>query len=218
MKIRSMFEWRIAVTVFAAVLASRAVAAEDGGKQRRAVEDQLDEAYARSVAGVGVDAVDEDYVLMTATDRNGGVMYLDFATERDGSLVPLLGEGAEPEMFGTNLGLFLTGMTDMGQPRLELQPFDVATALAPHDDVSVFIVNEELMLIALWEKGGVTGVYYALDDPGQSAGPPRQVMAPSNDPKKKALICELLYNECIKKKSEHWVLACGLWLYFCAAE
>ena len=133
----------------------------------------------------------------------------------------MLPDDATPGMFGADLRPWLTmGFGRSNTTRLELQPFTEGTPLLPHDDVSVFIIARDLVFIALWESGKVTGMYYAIDLPDagdDGEGGDTRAPDPSKEGIKEA-ICNRLLRTCMDDEDPNWILACAAWLYFCMDE
>lgn len=121
---------------------------------------------------LAVDVEGDAYLAVTVTDGQGEEKVLEFeANEKGDGLRPVLPKGTEAEIFGREyFGFGFDAMLayhasklEGNPPKEELLPFDAAAAQQEHDDVSVFVVDEDLVLIRLWHHGQLLGTYYAVN-------------------------------------------------------
>ena len=198
--------------------------ARDTGDQIQPVETiqaALSKARAGSLAGLTLDQAEHDGLLVTAMDRSGRTLQMEFRLDVPGVYRPVFESGIAQQIFGADLKAWMgLGFGGNVADRLEWEPLTPATPSLPHDDVSVFIVDESLVFVALWQAGNVTGLYYAVDledaKGDEENGPSR-----ASDPDKaeiKRTICNRLLDVCMEQEGEYWIFACAFWLYFCAGD
>jgi hypothetical protein len=172
-----------------------------------------------------------DYLEVMATDRQGGVMVLEFEPNTtDEGWRPILPEDTEPTLFGRDLfsvsDLFMYQAAKVAGrpiPTEELLPFDATVTEQPYDDVSVFIVDSELMLIGLWLDGQRVGTYYAVNMDTAEADLPDRIEIGEDvgtgvlamDRRKEA-VCRKLGEWCTSDRYDlPTVIACIAWLVYC---
>lgn len=172
-------------------------------------------------AGLTVDFAYEDILVVTATDRDGNTMTLDFEpNETSDVLRPVLAGSIEQELFGMDPEAFLTSLTvedpDISQGLLD--SFHENTASIPHDDVTVFVISEELVFLFLWERGELIGTFYAVDtdaaaerfadenDSGSGG-----VAAPAIDFPTSRIVCQGVRGCCRSTCQDlYWIIACKM--------
>jgi hypothetical protein len=198
--------------------------ASDTGDQIQpvqAVRATLSEARAGSLAGLTLDQAEHDGLLVTAMDRSGRTLQMEFELDVPGVYRPVFGSGISPQMFGADLKAWMgLGFGGDLANRLEWEPLTPTTPSLPHDDVSVFIVDDSLVFVALWQAGSVTGLYYGvdLDEPeGNEEGGQSRASEPDKAEIKRT-ICNRLLDVCMEQEGEYWIFACAFWLYFCAGD
>ena len=182
------------------------------GIEEEAAQPPIGQVREVASGGIRVDVAEPDFLGITAVDDRGDFMVLDFVpNEGSETWAPLLPGGTEAESFGADLHTWLMpwGMIDDPQNRPRLRPLDSSIAEVPHDDVSVFVVNEDLVLVALLNQGQVVGIYYGVNTAAELGG-----TAPGPTPRQ--IVCNILYDTCLSRKDTYWVFACAAWLYFCA--
>lgn len=99
---------------------------------------------------------------------------------------------------------------------IEMLPFDPSIVNLPHNGVSMFVVDADLVLITLWNNFETVGVYYLLAADSPAATEDGDGGVAVVDPNV-AAVCDKLLKTCLGELNTAWVQACDTWLHYCVA-
>ncbi len=184
-------------------------------------------------AHIQIDYTNPNGMGITILDRKGDQLVLDFELNTTSNVLrPVFSEQPVAQLYGRPF----FGFVDLLQSHTSqapgagrgadqgMRPFDAAAAAQPHDDVSVLILDEDLVMIALWQNNQRLGVYYAVDTDSYLGERRRETgtVAAGGDvemttvPPKQA-VCNKLLQWCTSDRYDMpTAIACALWLWFCA--